>query len=29
MPQPVAPADLNCDGVVDGGDLLILLSNWG
>jgi hypothetical protein len=23
------PADLNCDGVVDGADLLILLSNWG
>jgi hypothetical protein len=23
------PADLNCDGVVDGSDLLILLSEWG
>jgi len=23
------PADLNCDGVVDGADLLILLSAWG
>jgi hypothetical protein len=23
------PADLNCDGVVDGADLLILLSEWG
>jgi hypothetical protein len=23
------PADLNCDGVVDGADLLILLSSWG
>jgi hypothetical protein len=22
-------ADLNCDGVVDGADLLILLSSWG
>lgn len=24
-----ALADLNCDGTVDGLDLLILLSNWG
>jgi hypothetical protein len=23
------PADINCDGVVDGADLLILLSSWG
>jgi hypothetical protein len=23
------PADINCDGVVDGSDLLILLSAWG
>jgi hypothetical protein len=23
------PADLNCDGVVDGADLLILLGDWG
>jgi hypothetical protein len=22
-------ADLSCDGVVDGADLLILLSDWG
>jgi hypothetical protein len=28
-PQPVAPGDLNCDGVVDGTDLTILLSEWG
>jgi len=23
------PADLNCDGAVNGADLLILLENWG
>jgi hypothetical protein len=23
------PADLNCDGAVDGADLLILLTAWG
>jgi hypothetical protein len=28
-PSCPSPADLNCDGVVDGADLLILLSNWG
>jgi mono/diheme cytochrome c family protein len=27
--SPAKTGDLNCDGVVDGGDLLILLSNWG
>lgn len=26
---PCAPADLNCDGVVDVSDLLMLLGNWG
>jgi hypothetical protein len=26
---PLTPADLNSDGVVDGADLGILLSNWG
>jgi len=28
-PDCSIPADLNCDGVVDGADLLILLSAWG
>jgi hypothetical protein len=28
-PECPIPADLNCDGVVDGADLLILLSAWG
>jgi hypothetical protein len=28
-PKPSCPADLNGDGVVDGADLLILLSDWG
>jgi hypothetical protein len=28
-PPDCAPADLNCDGFVDGSDLLILLSEWG
>ena len=23
------PADLNCDGIVDSGDLAILLGAWG
>jgi hypothetical protein len=27
--DPADPAGLNCDGVVDGADLLILLGNWG
>jgi hypothetical protein len=27
--EPPAPGDLTCDGVVDGADLLILLSAWG
>ena len=26
---PLPPADLNNDGIVDGGDLLILLGSWG
>jgi hypothetical protein len=26
---PCAPADLNCDGVVDVSDLLLLLAAWG
>jgi hypothetical protein len=29
LPTDCAPADLNCDGIVDGADLLILLSAWG
>jgi hypothetical protein len=28
-PECPIPGDLNCDGVVDGADLLILLSAWG
>jgi hypothetical protein len=28
-PNPCCPADLNGDGVVDGGDLLIMLAEWG
>jgi Cu/Zn superoxide dismutase len=28
-PPTFSVADLNCDGVVDGADLLILLSEWG
>jgi len=28
-PKCPTPGDLNCDGVVDGADLLILLSAWG
>jgi hypothetical protein len=28
-PDPACPADLNADGVVDGSDLLQLLSQWG
>jgi hypothetical protein len=28
-PDCPIPADLNCDGAVDGADLLILLSAWG
>ena len=27
--EPCHPADLNCDGIVDASDLLILLSEWG
>jgi hypothetical protein len=27
--EPLTPADLNSDGVVDGADLGILLGNWG
>jgi hypothetical protein len=26
---PCVPADLNCDGAVNGADLTVLLSNWG
>ena len=26
---PLPPADLNNDGIVDGGDLLVLLGSWG
>ena len=26
---PVAPEDLNGDGAVNGGDLALLLNNWG
>jgi hypothetical protein len=29
IPRNWCPADLNLDGVVDGSDLLILLSRWG
>jgi hypothetical protein len=28
-PEECPPADLNCDGVVDVGDLLIMFDNWG
>jgi hypothetical protein len=26
---PVAPEDLNGDGSINGGDLAVLLNNWG
>jgi hypothetical protein len=29
VPQPAAPGDLNCDDVIDGANLLTLLSQWG
>lgn len=27
--SPCSPADFNCDGVVDGNDLVVLLGGWG
>ncbi len=29
QPPPTCPADLNCDGIVDNQDEVILLNNWG
>jgi len=28
-PSSAGPGDFNCDGVIDGADLLVLLSEWG